>query len=135
MYLSFGTPEEHYHRLLNLGWYPIYSDSSLPFEEGDVFIIKKNKCRCDTQDPKAKICLKTTPCVIIARAHNVRKLVSLKAYGSFSDKTKSPIEYYIDVDKNHVLKTSTANILMHYSFFKIINNIYEENNCIQGKFR
>lgn len=45
-------------------WRPIYKQSSLPYNEGERFLVRRNDCVCNTEEPNIIKCLKTRPCVV-----------------------------------------------------------------------
>lgn len=47
----------------NLNWRPIFKGCSLPYNEGDRFLVRRNQCICDTEEINIIKCLKTEPCI------------------------------------------------------------------------
>ncbi len=68
-------------------WHPIYLDSSLPFYYGDEFLLKRNACKCDSEDPDGPSCIQANRCTIkvivrgqMTYGRSERKCMSLVSY-------------------------------------------------------
>ena len=46
-----------------MNWRPIYKQSSLPYNEGDRFLVRRNKCICNTEQINVIKCYKNNPCI------------------------------------------------------------------------
>ena len=46
-----------------MSWRPIFQGCSLPYNEGDRFLVRRNKCECNTEEINVIKCLKGEPCV------------------------------------------------------------------------
>jgi hypothetical protein len=44
-------------------WRPVFKDCSLPYNQGDRFLMRKNKCFCEIEEPNIIKCLKNDTCV------------------------------------------------------------------------
>lgn len=92
-------------------WHPIYLDSSLPFYYGDEFLLKRNACKCKSEDPDGPSCIKTNRCTVRVI---VRGEMSYKRWAS---ECSSAVSYF--VLPREISKLSRDCIVHKYKWFKI----------------
>lgn len=72
-------------------WRPIYKQSSLPYERGDLFLARINKCECEIDIPNVLSCLKTRPCVAIFKTLADLSFFRIDEQGKSHNYTKNGI--------------------------------------------
>lgn len=98
------------------GWRNLYKDSSIPFNPGDIFLIRKNRCKCGTQEPYTRSCGAQRDCIVKVKCQPGGKIW-------VQDGIRTDVHY--EAIKRDGTKagsfTGRSSIVLSYKEFKIIH--------------